>query len=132
MTTFKLVVGDPESRRAYKLEVEQAASGLLGKRIGEEVLGESLGLPGYVLRITGGTDKDGFPMHPGVRGPGRKRVLLSGPPCFHPRLKGQRKRKTVRGDTIGPDIVQVNLKVIKKGLKPIEELLSKNGEQTRS
>jgi small subunit ribosomal protein S6e len=62
-------------------------------------------------------------MNPSVKGPGRKRVLLSSPPGFHPKLKGQRKRKTVRGDTISEDIVQVNCKVVKKGEKPLEELV---------
>ena len=38
-------------------------------------------------------------------------------------LKGQRKRKTVRGNTISNDTVQVNCKVVKKGEKPLEELV---------
>ncbi len=41
-------------------------------------------------------------MHPGVPGAGKKRILLSGPPGFHPREKGERRRKLVRGRVI-PD-----------------------------
>ncbi|MFH8120306.1 MAG: S6e family ribosomal protein, partial [Candidatus Aenigmatarchaeota archaeon] len=61
MATFKFVVSDPETRKSYQIEVEQSkALGLIGKKIGEEFNGELIGLPGYVLKITGGTDKDGF------------------------------------------------------------------------
>ena len=99
MSTFKIVVNDPETRKSFQIEVEKSkAVGLIGKKIGEEFNGEIIGLPGYLLQITGGTDKDGFPMYPSVEGMGRRKILLSGPPCFHPRRKGERRRKTVRGN----------------------------------
>jgi small subunit ribosomal protein S6e len=124
MATFKIVVSEPETRKSYQLEVDQAkAIGLIGKKIGEEFNGDLIGLPGYVFKITGGTDKDGFPMHPSIPGSVKKKVLLSGEPCFHPRKKGERRRKTVRGNTISADIVQINVKVSKKGEKPLEELV---------
>ena len=124
MATFKFVVNDPETRRSYQVEIEQSkALGLIGKKIGDEFSGDIIGLPGYTLKITGGTDKDGFPMHPRVEGMGRKKVLLTGPPCFHPKRKGERRRKTVRGNTISEDIAQINCKIVKKGEKPIEELI---------
>lgn len=123
MAAFKFVVSDPSTKKTYQKEVDQEkAISVVGKKIGEEFSGDILELAGYTLQLTGGTDKDGFPMHPSVKGPVRKRVLLKGPPGFYPRLKGQRKRKTVRGDTISQDIVQVNVKVVKKGEKAIEEI----------
>ncbi|MEM5832429.1 MAG: 30S ribosomal protein S6e [Candidatus Aenigmatarchaeota archaeon] len=126
MAGFKIVVSDPESRKAYQIEVEKnKAYFLIGKKIGEEFDATPLGLPGYTLKITGGTDKDGFPMHPNVEGMVKKKVLLSGPPCFHPEKKGQRKKKTVRGNTISEDIVQINCKIVKKGEKSLEELIPK-------
>jgi len=124
MPTFKIVISDPTTRKSYQLELEQSkALALIGKKIGEEFNGDLIGLPGYTLKITGGTDKDGFPMHPSVEGAIRKKVLLSKPPGFHPRKKGERRRKTVRGNTISEDIAQINMKVIKKGEKPLEELI---------
>lgn len=124
MASFKFVISDPETRKSYQLEVEQSkVLGIIGKKIGEEFNGELIGLPGYVLKITGGTDKDGFPMHPSVEGSMKRKVLLSGPPCFKPKKKGERRRKTVRGNTISSDIVQINVKVVKKGEKAIEELI---------
>ncbi|MGC8812011.1 MAG: 30S ribosomal protein S6e [Candidatus Aenigmatarchaeota archaeon] len=124
MAVWKFVIADPETRKTYQLEVDQAkALGLIGKKIGDEFNGDIIGLPGYGLKITGGTDKDGFPMHPKVKGMGRERVLLSSPPCFHPVKEGERRRKTVRGNTISEDIAQINCKIVKKGEKPIEELV---------
>ena len=130
MAVFKFVVSDPQTRKSYQVEVDQSkAIGIIGKKIGEEFNGDIIGLSGYTLVVTGGTDKDGFPMHPDVEGPGKRRVLLSGPPGYYPKMKGQRKRKTVRGNTISEDIVQINCKIIKKGEKPIEEILGKKEEK---
>ncbi|MEM7825303.1 MAG: 30S ribosomal protein S6e [Candidatus Aenigmatarchaeota archaeon] len=124
MAAFKFVVADPEKRKCYQIEVDQSkALGLIGKKIGEEFNGEIIGLKGYTLKITGGTDKDGFPMHPKVKGMGKRRVLLSSTPCFHPTKRGERRRKTVRGDTISEYITQINCKIVKKGEKSIEELI---------
>jgi len=126
MATFKMVVSEPETRKSYQLEVDQSkAVGLIGKKIGDEINGDLIGLSGYSLKITGGSDKDGFPMHPEIQGSVKKRVLLALPPGFHPKMKGQRKRKTIRGNTISDSIVQINLVVTKKGEKSLEELIPK-------
>ena len=119
---FKVVVSDPKTRKAYQREVNQNASGLIGKKIGDMVKGDFLGLSGYELQITGGSDKDGFPMRKDIQGTARKKVLLAFPPGFHPKRKGQRKKKSVRGNTISQDITQVNVKIVKYGQKPIEQL----------
>jgi small subunit ribosomal protein S6e len=50
-------------------------------------------------------------MRPDIPGPVKKRALLSAPPGFHPREDGERRRKTVRGNTIAPDITQINTKI---------------------
>ena len=128
MSNFKVVVSDPKSRKAYQKEVDQAASGLVGKKIGETFKGDAIGLAGYELVITGGSDKEGFPMRADVEGQGRKRIVLSQPPGFHPAMKGQRRRKSVRGNTVSVDIVQLNAKVAKAGAKSIGELLGKKEE----
>lgn len=124
MANFKLVVSDPETKKSFQKEVDQdKAIALVGKKIGDEFSGDIIELVGYTLKITGGTDKDGFPMHPNVSGSVKKRLLLEGKPGFHPKMKGQRKRKTIRGNAISVDIVQINCKVAKKGEKPLEELI---------
>lgn len=128
---FKIVVSEPKQRKAYQKEVEQKASGLLGRKIGEVVSGDLLGLSGYKLEITGGSDKEGFPMRKDVEGPVRKKVLLSSPPGFHPKRKGHRKRKSIRGNTISAEIIQVNMKVAEYGKKSIEELLGVKKERAK-
>merc|ERR1712154_707716 len=50
---------------------------------------------GYVVRITGGNDKQGFPMKQGVPTNQRVRLLLGkGQSCYRPRRDGERKRKS--------------------------------------
>jgi len=121
---FVVDLGDPRSGRTYHIKLSgDSAVRLIGRRIGEEVPGELIGLSGYVLKITGGTDKDGFPMLPSVHGPAKRRILLSGPPGFRPRRKGERRAKTVRGNVISEHTRQINMKVVKYGEKPIEEIL---------
>jgi len=123
MPGVKFVISDPKTRKSFQLEVETLkTASLIGKKIGEEFNGDLIGLNGYSLKITGGSDKDGFPMHPQVGGPGRKKVLLSSPPGFHPKIKGERRRKLVRGNTISEDISQINVKVEKSGEKPLEQI----------
>jgi small subunit ribosomal protein S6e len=130
MANFKVVISDPKSRKAYQKEIEQAQTGLLGKKLGDKVSGNHLGLAGFELEITGGSDKEGFPMRKDVDGPGRKRILLSHPPGFHPKSKGRRKRKSVRGNTISVSISQINLKVLTHGSKSIEDSLGVKKETT--
>jgi len=114
---FKLVISNPKTGKAKTFEVEgEKAVPLLGRRIGEVVDGSVMGLGNVKLLITGGSDKDGIPMRPDVRGGVKKYVLLSGGPGFHPRKKGLRVRKLVRGNTITEDILQVNLKIVEGDL----------------
>merc|ERR1712032_1103473 len=78
---------------------------------------------GYVFRITGGNDKQGFPMKQGVLKQKRVRLLLSeGSSCYRSRKKGERKRRSVRRCIVGPDLSIVNLTVVKVGDKEIEGL----------
>jgi small subunit ribosomal protein S6e len=119
---FKLIISQNEN--SHQIEVEATASKtLIGLKIGNEFDASPLGLSGYKLRITGGSDKNGFPMKKDVEGPRRIKSLLSSGVGFKPRRKGQRRRKTVRGNTISDDIVQINTIVVEKGKKTIEDLL---------
>jgi len=122
---FKVVAADPETGKSHPLEArEPDARRLVGLRIGDKFDGAVVGLPGYELQLTGGTDKDGFPMRPDIYGPGRTSVLLASGPGFSPRRRGERRRKRVRGSRISDAIVQVNAKIVKRGEKPLEELLA--------
>merc|ERR550537_1248758 len=87
-----------------------------------EVPGDSLGdeYKGYVFRITGGNDKQGFPMKQGILSNQRVRLLFSkGMSCFRERRSGCRKRKSVRGCIVGSDIAVMSLVIAKKGAEEI-------------
>merc|ERR1719159_212415 len=78
---------------------------------------------GYLLKITGGNDKQGFPMKQGVLCNNRVRLLFKkGMSCFRERRTGQRKRKSVRGCIVGPDLATMNLVVVRKGDEEIAGL----------
>ena len=131
---FKINMGD-KSGKTYKLEIESEE--LLGKELGNILQGKELlpELEGYELEITGLSDKSGFTSMKDVPGIGLKRVLLTYGKGMHkrPRREGKKKvsnptpgglrlRKTVRGRVISPDIIQINLKVIKQGAKALSEI----------
>ncbi|MBE2899455.1 30S ribosomal protein S6e [Methanothermobacter thermautotrophicus] len=124
---FKVVISDKE--KSVQMEVDPSESrGLIGLTIGDEFDGSIIGLKGYKLKITGGSDKNGFPMKKTVPGARRIRSLVSGGVGYKPRRDGERRRKTFRGNTISDDIVQINTVVIEKGEKPLEELLGADEE----
>jgi len=71
---------------------------------------------GYVVRISGGNDKQGFPMKQGILTNGRVRLLLSaGHSCYRPRRDGERRRKSVRGCIVDANLSVLNLVIIRKG-----------------
>lgn len=106
------------------------ALSLIGKKIGDEVDGIFLGMPGYKLVLLGGCDKDGFPMRRDLPTAKRMKILLTKGIGFHPENKGVRKRKSVRGNTISPEIVLLNMKIKSGSGRPLSELL-KEGEQEK-
>lgn len=119
MAKFKLIVSDPKSGKAQIVELEGSrAVPLIGRRIGETVDGSIANLAGSKLLILGGTDKDGFPMRRDIQGGVKTKVLLSEGTGFHATTKGQRKRKTIRGNTITEDIVQINLRLVEEKIQP--------------
>jgi small subunit ribosomal protein S6e len=121
MAKFKVIVSDPETGTSKIVEVEEArAAPFIGRKIGETVDGAVVDLPAHKLRITGGSDKDGVPMRANVHGGVRRNVVLSGGVGFNPHNKGERRRKTVRGNVITDEIAQINTKIVEKPKKPAE------------
>jgi small subunit ribosomal protein S6e len=126
MAKFKIIISDPETGASETVELEESrALPLIGKKIGEVIEGSIVDLPGYKTQITGGSDKDGFPMRPSVHGGVRRKVILSGGTGFNPQDKGARRRKTIRGNTITDEIVQINMKIMEKPKKPKESKRAK-------
>lgn len=116
MATFAAVVSDPETGRSYNVEVDgQDANRFVGREIGDEVDGDAVGLPGFSVEITGGSDAAGRPMHGNVPGDGLAEVLSDGGTGFQPSRDGERRRVTVRGREVGSETVQLNLRIGDRG-----------------
>ncbi|MFB6072539.1 MAG: 30S ribosomal protein S6e [Halobacterium sp.] len=129
MATFQVVVADPESGRTYQREVDgQDANRFIGREIGDEADGDAVGLDGYTVEITGGSDAAGRPMRSDVDGAALKDVLLEGGPGFKPTTDGERKRVSVRGKEVSEDVVQLNVSVTERGEQSVEELYGEGGE----
>lgn len=115
MAKFKIVISDPETGKSQTVELEGSrAAPLVGKKLGENVDGTAVGMRGQKLRITGGSDKDGFPMRPDIHGGVKTRVIVARSIGFHSRRKGKRKRKTMRGNVITEETFQINMTITGK------------------
>jgi small subunit ribosomal protein S6e len=113
-----LVLSEPKTRKAVKLELKDPKSSfMLGLKIGDVVDASQIGIKGKI-RLTGGSDRAGFPMRADVRGTGKKHVNLAAPPGYRPKSQGIRRRKLVRGNVVTDDIYQINA-VLTEGELPV-------------
>jgi len=117
---MKLNIAYPETglQKLIDIEDDNKLRILYDKRISHEVDGDFLGdeFKGYRFRISGGNDKQGFPMKQGVLTSQRVRLLLrKGVSCYRPRRRGERKRKSVRGCIVSADLSVLSLVIVKKG-----------------
>ncbi|MCJ1253941.1 40S ribosomal protein S6 [Lignoscripta atroalba] len=113
------------SQKLIEIEDERKLRIFMDRRMGAEVPADSVGdeFKGYIFRITGGNDKQGFPMKQGIMHPTRVRLLLSdGHSCYRPRRTGERKRKSVRGCIVGMDLSVLAVAIMKKGDEEIPGL----------
>jgi small subunit ribosomal protein S6e len=124
MAEFTVAVADPEDGMTYQVDVsDQDANRFIGRELGEEVEGNAVGLDGYTLELTGGSDNAGRPMRDDVRGPNLKSILLEGGTGYNPSKDGERKRVTVRGREISDDTRQINARISERGSQSVDELL---------
>ncbi|KAI9280549.1 ribosomal protein S6e-domain-containing protein [Umbelopsis sp. AD052] len=124
---MKLNIANPATGCQKLIEVtdEHRLSDFMDQRMSRIVPGDRLGdaFKGYLFRISGGNDKQGFPMKQGVLTQNRVRLLLSqGDSCYRPRRDGERKRKSVRGCVTSPDLSVLSLIIVKQGPQDIPGL----------
>jgi len=119
--SVRVVVSDPETGTSY--QVESDVNAFTGKAIGEEVDGGVVGLDGYTLEITGGSDDTGRPMRGDVEGQGISEILVSGGTGYNPTRDGERRRVSVRGGEVGDATVQLNTRVVEEGGTDIDDVL---------
>lgn len=129
MASFKVVVSDPESGETFQRDADdQDANRFLGRSLGEEVDGGAVGLDGYEIEVTGGSDTAGRPMRGDVPGTELKQLLLTGGVGYHPEVDGERRRVTVRGREISDETRQINAEIVSRGDSSIDELLGEGDE----
>jgi small subunit ribosomal protein S6e len=126
MAEFKFVINGTKSGKTYQKALEDDT--LIGKKIGDVVPGDFLGMEGYELEIRGGSDFAGFPLRKDVEGPVRRKALLGSGVGVKVGRAGIKLRKTVCGNAITAKTAQINFKVIKYGHKPLDELFGKKEE----
>lgn len=100
--------------KSYRIVVDGKEYLFLNKKIGDEIDISPI-LPGYKIRLTGGSDVTGTPMRPDLEGNTRKYLLVSGGVGYRPKRKGEKARKLFRGNVYGLDIVQINAVVVQAG-----------------
>mmetsp|Transcript_12313 Transcript_12313/g.17178 ORF Transcript_12313/g.17178 Transcript_12313/m.17178 type:complete len:247 (+) Transcript_12313:119-859(+) len=128
---MKINIAAPSSgmQKIIEIDDEKRLQNLYEKRMAQEIDGAVLGdeFQGYILRVSGGNDKQGFPMRQGVLTNTRVRLLCKkGHKAYRQRRAGERKRKSVRGCIVGHDISVLNLVVTKIGENPIAGLTDDN------
>lgn len=131
MADFRVVVSDSKTGKAYQVVSSgDEANKLIGKKIGDNVSGDAVGLAGYTIKLTGGSDKDGFAMRGDLPGSARRKILVSGGVGYVPKANGVRKRKSMRGNEVSSDIAQVNAVIVDYGSKSLDEIFAKEEDST--
>jgi small subunit ribosomal protein S6e len=131
---MKLNIAYPQFRSQQMVEIddEKKMRIFYDKRISEEVAADPLGdeFKGYVFKITGGFDKQGFAMKQGILLNHRVRLLMDGRTGhYHPKRDGCRKRKSIRGCITGADISTVNVIIVKRGPADLPKLTDKDSDR---
>ncbi len=131
---FKINISEKNGKTFH---VDSESENLVGKELNGKVEGIEISpeLNGYEFEITGASDKAGFTSFKQLEGIGlghilsgygkgmKKRSKKEGKKKrSNPTPRGLRMRKTGRGKIISPEIVQINLKILKVGNKGLSEI----------
>jgi len=108
MATFKVVISDAATGKSEVMEAKDSQTQIfMGRKIGEvidlSVIGQN-----YKVRLTGGSDRAGFPMRGDIMGTGKRHVLMTKGVGFKNATEGEKRRKLVRGSTVTEEVYQLN------------------------
>jgi small subunit ribosomal protein S6e len=108
LPTFKVVISDAKTGKSEVLEAKDATAQLfMGRRLGDTIDLTAVG-QNYKVKVTGGSDKAGFPMRADILGGGKRYVLLTEGVGFRNAVEGEKRRKLVRGSLINDEVYQLN------------------------
>ena len=108
MAQFKIVVSDSKTGKSEVVEAKDSTAQIfLGRRIGDTLDLSPVG-QNYKVKITGGSDKAGFPMRADILGGGKRYVLMTEGVGFRNSAEGEKRRKLVRGGLITEEVYQLN------------------------
>jgi len=115
------------TQKLYECDEEKKLVQLNDLRISQEFNGEIIGdqFKGYVFKITGGQDKQGFAMKQGVLANSRVKLLINRGECGLQKWRvkpGARKRRSIRGCIVGHDISVLNVVITQEGEDKLEGL----------
>jgi small subunit ribosomal protein S6e len=108
---LRLTLSDPKTKKSYNAEADEKTKlHLLGKKINDEVDLSGIA-PGLKGKITGGSDKQGFPMHTKLDSESSKKILTTKGIGFRTNRNGERRRVRVAGRVVVAGTAQVNIKI---------------------
>ncbi len=120
---MKVVINDSKTGNTFQRELEENKKNLVtGKKIGAVIEGGIVGLPGYNLKITGGSDSDGTPMRFDIPGTRKVKVVISRGTGVKHLKKGVKLKKRVTGNTVSEKTAQLNVKIESYGEKALADL----------
>ena len=130
LANFKVIISHKDTGRSLVRELkDRDAQVMVGMSIGDELDSSVLGFEGGRVKITGGSDKAGFPMRRDIMGGVKAYVLLTEGVGFRSGKKGEKQRRLVRGSIITEEIYQVNAVLTKGDFGELgKENKSKEGE----
>jgi len=126
MPELRFVINDPKTGKSYPLVKDVD---LIGTKIKDKIDGSLIEMEGYEFEIAGGSDNAGFPMRYDLPISGRKKILITRSTGLKTNIKGMKKKKTFAGNIIGNATVQVNLKILKYGPKPLSPAGTNESEE---
>lgn len=132
-----LDIATKEGKTFHMTLAAESENVLQGKKIGDSIDGSLLDkkFSGLKLQITGLSNISGFPARRDVDGTTLRRVLLVKGVGFKGKggrmkktrkIKGMRRRRTIRGNTVANDITQINVKILEGDGKKLSEVFGKD------